>query len=317
MLPNLDLPGPECDRVLIADDDPMIRKILQSWLSSWGYGVSAAQDGAQALRLLESEPPPQILIFDWMMPELNGLELCRLVRARNRTPYQFIMLATARDDKQDLVRGLEAGADDYLSKPFDRNELRARLRTGRRILTLQSEQLKAREEFQQQATHDHLTGIWNRSAIFDLVHREFEIALRSGSTLGIMMLDVDSFKKVNDTHGHLAGDEVLREITRRILRALRSTDLVGRYGGEEFLILLPNCGSHEVRLCAERILESMVDRPVTVDSSEIAITVSLGTTVLDPALSAEKEALAAADNALYIAKKSGRNRVASQELRSA
>src|SRR5271170_976228 len=143
---GLDLPTKACDRVLVAEDDPMLRRILCSWLESWGYEVTVAEDGAKAWGALQAERAPQLLILDWMMPIMDGLELCRMVRERDTSPYQYILLVTAKDDKQDLVRGLEAGADDYLSKPFDRNELRARLRTGRRILTLQDDHLKAREE---------------------------------------------------------------------------------------------------------------------------------------------------------------------------
>src|SRR5271154_5094695 len=194
-----DRPNGACDRVLIAEDDPMLRKILRSSLEGWGYQVTAVEDGAKAWEMLQQDPAPQMLILDWMMPAIDGLELCRLLRERYRLPYQYILLVTAKDDKQDLVRGLEAGADDYLSKPFDRNELRARLRTGRRILTLQDEQAQIREELHFQATHDALTGIWNRRAILDMMRREFELAGRSASVTGVMMLDVDHFKKVNDT----------------------------------------------------------------------------------------------------------------------
>ena len=216
------------------------------------------------------------------MPNLNGIDLCRLVRERASSPYQYILLVTAKDDKQDLVRGLEAGADDYLSKPFDRDELRARLRTGRRILTLQDEQLKAREELRLQATHDGLTGTWNRNAILDLLHREYELAARSGSTIGVIMLDVDHFKQVNDTYGHLAGDHVLVEAARRMQQAVRSYDLVGRYGGEEFLVVSPDCDREQIQICAERIRSAMAEQPVLALDSRIAITVSAGTAVLVP-----------------------------------
>jgi DNA-binding response OmpR family regulator len=134
---NSEQPGDACQRVLIAEDDAMFRKILSSWLESWGYQVTVAEDGAKAWEILQCEPAPQLLILDWMMPELNGIELCGLIREREKSPYQYILLVTAKDDKQDLIRGLEAGADDYLPKPFDKNELRARMRTGGRILTLQ------------------------------------------------------------------------------------------------------------------------------------------------------------------------------------
>jgi two-component system, cell cycle response regulator len=315
--PAADQPTGACDRVLIAEDDPMLRRILRTWLESWGYKVTAAEDGEKAWEILQQDEAPQLLILDWMMPARDGLELCRLVRERDRSPYQYILLVTAKDDKQDLVRGLEAGADDYLSKPFDRNELRARLRTGRRILTLQDEQIKAGEALHFQATHDGLTGLWNRAAIFDLLHREFQVAARSALIAGVMMLDVDHFKRVNDSYGHPAGDAVLREVARRAQLAVRDYDLVGRYGGEEFLIILPDCAPDQLQSCAERIRQAVAGQPVTSDDSSISITVSIGTAILDPLSTNEKDALAAADTALYHAKNSGRNRVVSLDLRAA
>jgi diguanylate cyclase (GGDEF)-like protein len=304
-------PGPACDRVLIAEDDAMFRKILRNWLESWGYQVTVAEDGAKAWQILQEIRAPHLLILDWVMPNLNGIDLCRLVRERASSPYQYILLVTAKDDKQDLVRGLEAGADDYLSKPFNRDELRARLRTGRRILTLQDEQLRAREELRVQATHDGLTGTWNRNAILDLLHREYELAARSGSTIGVIMLDLDHFKQVNDTYGHLAGDQVLVEAARRIQLAVRSYDLVGRYGGEEFLIVSPDCDREQITMCAERARLAIEEQPVLVHSSRIAITASAGVAILSPRLNTEKEVLAAADTALYRAKRSGRNQIVS------
>jgi len=310
---GLDRPTNACDRVLVAEDDPMLRRIMQSWLDSWGYQVMVAEDGAKAWEILQTEPAPQLLILDWMMPTIDGLELCRLVRERGKSPYQYILLVTAKDNKQDLVRGLEMGADDYLSKPFDRSELRARLRTGRRILTLQDEQQRIVEALHYQATHDGLTGIWNRAAIFDLLRREFEIAARSIHTTGIMMLDVDHFKKVNDQYGHRAGDAVLREVPRRIQQVVRSYDLVGRYGGEEFLVVLPECSPNEVEVCAERIRLAIAGEQVPVGDSAISITVSIGTAILEPASNSEIGALTAADTALYNAKAKGRNRVVSSD----
>ncbi len=307
--PAFDQPTKACDRVLVAEDDPMLRRILKSWLESWGYQVAIAEDGAKAWKMLQAEPAPQLLILDWMMPSVDGLELCRMVREQEKSPYQYILLVTAKDDKQDLVRGLEAGADDYLSKPFDRNELRARLRTGRRILTLQDEQAQTREELQYQATHDGLTGIWNRRAILEMMSREFEIAARSNSSIGVIMLDVDHFKRVNDTRGHLAGDAVLKEIARRIRQAVRSYDLAGRYGGEEFLVVLPDCDAGRIERCAERIRLAIADEPILAEASFLTVTVSAGTTVLNPVPGTESDALAVADTALYRAKNAGRNRV--------
>ena len=309
---GLEQPGPACDRVLIVEDDPMFRRILCSWLESWGYQVTVAEDGAMAWEMLQNIRPPHLLILDWMMPKLNGIDLCRLVRERAGSPYQYILLVTAKDDTQDLVRGLEAGADDYLSKPFDRNELRARLRTGRRILTLQAEQLKAREELHLRATHDGLTGTWNRVAILEMLQREFELAARSGTNVGLIMLDVDHFKQVNDQYGHLAGDVVLTEIASRMQHAVRSYDLVGRYGGEEFLVVSPDCDLVQAQMCAERIRASVAEKPVSADGALINVTVSAGVAVLFSAHNTERQALAAADTALYRAKAEGRNRVAAE-----
>jgi diguanylate cyclase (GGDEF)-like protein len=260
---------------------------------------------------------PHLLILDWIMPKMNGIDLCRLVRERGSSPYQYILLVTAKDDKQDLIRGLEAGADDYLSKPFDRNELRARLRTGGRILTLQDEQLKTQEELHLRATHDGLTGVWNRVAILDMLQREFELSARTGTSLGLIMLDVDHFKQVNDRYGHLIGDLVLVDIASRMQQAVRSYDLVGRYGGEEFLVVSPDCDLTQVQMCAERIRESVAGKPVSADGALIEVTVSAGVAMLSSLFNTEREALAAADNALYRAKAAGRNRVTAAVASSA
>jgi diguanylate cyclase (GGDEF)-like protein len=267
-----------------------------------------AEDGAEAWAILQQEIRPQVLILDWMMPAINGLELCRKVRERNQIPYQYILLATAKDAKQDLVRGLEAGADDYLTKPFDRGELQARLRACNRILTLQDDQIQAHEQLRFQATHDGLTGSWNRSEILEMLRRELERGARSNTTTGILMLDIDHFKAINDTYGHLTGDAVLREVTQRISQAVRSYDSVGRYGGEEFVIVLPGCNREQVDQGAERVRAAVDGGPVRVNESQIAVTVSIGAAVTTHGAISEKEILAAADLALYRAKEIGRNR---------
>lgn len=296
-----------CDRVLVAEDDAIFRKILQSWLESWGYRVVVAEDGGKAWNILQQERPPELLILDWMMPEVDGTELCRRVRERQRDPYQYILLVTARDDKQDVVRGLEAGADDYLTKPFDRNELRARIRVGRRILTLQDDLIHAREELRFQATHDVLTGVWARGAVLELLQRELNRSLRTPSPTGVLMLDLDHFKKINDTHGHLTGDVVLKEVANRISKVVRSYDLVGRYGGEEFVVVLPGCDKDQARQSAERIRLMVGNAPVLTASSEIPVTVSVGATAAASGATSDIEILAAADTALYQAKNAGRN----------
>lgn len=298
-----------CYRVLIADDDAMSRKILQSWLGNWGYEVIVAENGAIAWNILQQERPPELIILDWIMPEIDGMELCRRIRGRQHGPYQYILLATGNEEKQDIVRGLEAGADDYLAKPLDRNELQARLRVGKRILTLQHRLIQAGEVLRFQATHDALTGIWNRGAILELLRGELKRAVRSQSATGILMLDLDHFKQVNDTYGHLTGDAVLKEAAQRISRAVRAYDLVARYGGEEFLIVLPGCDKEQIQECAERIRSAIAIAPVIDSSAEISITVSIGAAVAICSTTTETEIILAADVALYRAKDGGRNRV--------
>lgn len=307
-------PGSSCERVLVAEDDAMFRRILQSWLETWGYRVTLAEDGAQAWKALQQEPPPQLLILDWMMPKTDGVELCRKVREQNRTPYQYILLATAKDGKQDLVKGLEAGADDYLTKPFDKSELRARLKACNRILTLQDSQIQAREQLLFQTTHDLLTGVWSRGAILETLRRELERGARSTAATGLLILDIDHFKVVNDTHGHLIGDGVLKQVTQRIIHAVRGYDAVGRYGGEEFLIVLPGCGRDQIDQGAERVRCAVDGGALLVEGLSISVTVSIGAAVATGTTTSDLEILAAADAALYRAKRAGRNRTVLSDL---
>jgi two-component system cell cycle response regulator len=193
---------------LVAEDDPMFRRILQSWLGTWGYDVSVAEDGARAWNLLQLERPPHLLILDWIMPGMDGTELCRRIREQQKSPYQYILLVTGKNDRQDVVHGLDAGADHYLTKPFDRDELRARLRVGKRILQLQDSLIHAREELRFQATHDVLTGVWNHGAVMEMLSRELDRSARKNVPTAVLMLDIDHFKKINDTHGHPTGDAV-------------------------------------------------------------------------------------------------------------
>ncbi len=293
-------------QVLVAEDDAMFRKILQSWLQSWDYHVIVATDGSEAWSILQQERPPDLLILDWVMPGIDGMELCQRIREQQSASYQYILIVTANDARQDVVRGLEAGADDYLTKPFDKGELRARLRVGTRILTLQEDLIRAREDLRFQATHDVLTGIWNRRAVLDLLHREIERASRFHESVGVLMLDLDHFKKINDRFGHLTGDSVLKEIAQRISQVVRSYDFVGRYGGEEFLVLLPGCDKDQAEQSGERIRLAVSASPVVAAGSEVSATVSIGATATEGG--GETEVLAIADAALYQAKSTGRNR---------
>ena len=280
-----------------------------SWLERWGYLVKVSKDGAEAWNILQQEHPPEMVLLDWVMPEIDGLALCRRIRERRTTPYQYILLLTGKGEKRDVVTGLEAGADDYLIKPFDQDELRAHLRVGRRILDLQRELIAAREELRIQATHDALTGIWNRRAVLNLLDQEIQRSKRARKSIGLLMLDLDHFKKINDTHGHPIGDEVLREVTNRISGILRGYDLIGRYGGEEFLVVITDCQRTRIAETADRIRLAICSSPVLTGGSTIPVSVSIGATVI-AAGGSSQESLIAADQALYQAKKSGRNRVA-------
>jgi len=295
--------------ILVADDDPLFRRLLEKYLQTWGYHVMTAADGTQAWQILQmKESSPDLLILDWLMPGVDGLELCQRVRAQPRESYQYILLVSGRDDKQDVIRGLDAGADDYLTKPLDTAELRARLRTGNRILSLQRDLIRAHEELRFQVTHDTLTGLWSRRAALDLLARELQRSSRSETSTGVLMIDLDHFKNVNDSYGHLVGDAVLKEVAARIARAVRSYDFVGRYGGEEFLAVLSNCSSQDLRAVAGRACSVVAESPVVALSLEIPVTVSIGG-VVSSSRTPEFDLLSAADSALYEAKNAGRNRV--------
>ncbi|HYW42334.1 MAG TPA: diguanylate cyclase [Bryobacteraceae bacterium] len=297
-------------KVLAAEDNPVFQSMLRSMLTKWGYDAIIARDGAEAWQILQADDAPRLAILDWMMPEMDGVEVCRRVRAANREPYIYILLLTARTDAQDLVDGMEAGADDYLTKPFNSHELRVRLRAGRRILDLQEQLLQAREALREQATHDSLTGLLNRASILGALETELARAERENHPLSLLMADLDRFKQVNDTLGHLAGDAVLREAARRMKAAVRRYDSVGRYGGEEFLVVLPGCDGRAAVAQASRIREAVSAAPFQAGDHAILVTCSIGMACREQAGAEHTDALVReADVALYQAKDRGRNRV--------
>jgi diguanylate cyclase (GGDEF)-like protein len=298
-------------QALVVDDSAVYRKLIGDYLRSWGFGVTLAENGSEAWRILEQSDSPKLALLDWVLPDLDGIELCKRIRqADSSRPYVYVILLTSNEGRQNMLEAMQAGADDYLVKPFDELELKARLLVGKRILDLQDELVSARESMRHAATHDSLTGLMNRGEIFSMLERELERARREHTRVGVILCDIDRFKRVNDTLGHLFGDEALREIGRRLREQLRVYDGVGRYGGEEFLMVLPNCDLPNALMRANQLRESVANAPVVCSGEEKLITMSMGVAVSNSDGKQELEALLnLADAGLYAAKEKGRNRV--------
>jgi two-component system cell cycle response regulator len=295
-------------KILIADDEALSRRLLEKTLERAGYEVIAVENGRAAVRQLCQADGPRLALLDWVMPELDGPGVCREVRRQQDESYVYMVLLTSKESKEDIVAGLESGADDYLTKPFNVDELKARLRTGERILHLEGRLVEAREMMRFKATHDALTSIWNRGVIVDLLGRELMRSQRESGCTIVLLGDVDHFKSVNDTHGHLVGDEVLQEISRRLLLSIRSYDFVGRYGGEEFLLVLNNCKPQFGEARAEDIRKIVGSRPIQTLAGPLNITMSFGLLLSDGwGVRPVEELLHEVDAALYAAKAAGRN----------
>jgi diguanylate cyclase (GGDEF)-like protein len=298
-------------KILIAEDDPVSRLLMQRTLQKFGYDVVLAEDGRAAVEILSQRGGPRLALIDWMMPELDGLGLCREVRSTHRDgAYVYILLLTSRQDAEDVVAGLEAGADDYITKPFHPAVLRARLHTGRRILSLEEKLVRAREEMRFKATHDALTSLWNRASILSMARGELHRSVREAQPFSVLLCDLDHFKHINDNHGHLVGDVVLEEVARRLIHSVRDYDAVGRYGGEEFLIVFGNCDEDSLKSRAEQIRAAIASMPIQVGNTELSVSISIGAMThccwgSDIQL---ETILAKADAALYNAKTEGRNR---------
>jgi diguanylate cyclase (GGDEF)-like protein len=297
-------------RILVAEDELTFRHMLKTFLTKWGYQVGVVSDGLEAWKVLQGEDRPRLALLDWMMPGMDGAEVCRAIREKKPDPYVYLILLTSRDQKQDVVEGMEAGADDYLIKPFDPRELRARIHAGERIIELEDRLIRAQEALRELATHDPLTGLLNRRASLESLSGELSRAYRSGNPVCIIMGDIDHFKRINDAHGHLAGDEVLCEVARRMQRSLRRYDTIGRFGGEEFLLVLPECSLEEGVKLAERVCHLVRSEPLKAKNEPLQVSISLGVTVANRLAPEDLEALlGAADAALYRAKEAGRDRV--------
>ncbi|MGE0473002.1 MAG: diguanylate cyclase [Nitrospirales bacterium] len=297
-------------RVLVVDDDPLTLHMVVYRLRQWGHDVVSAHDGDAAWEIIEAGPTPNVAIMDWMMPGMSGPQLCKCIREQAGVPYMYIILLTGRNNPEDLIAGLDAGADDYLTKPFHLGELDARLRAGKRIVDLQNELIATRESLRIQAMQDPLTQILNHGAIVDALLREVDRAHRQHQPVSVILGDLDAFKTVNDSFGHIVGDQILIEVAERMRSCLRSYDSIGRYGGEEFLMVLPNSDADQALSLAERIRLAVSNTPFRYKNIELSVTLSQGvTTWREPYPFPLERLIQTADGALYLVKNTGRNGV--------
>jgi len=295
--------------VLVADDDVLAAKVLEKTLRKWGFGVVRAKNGEEAWEQIERRGL-RLAIMDWMMPKMDGVQLCRKVRRKKRATYTYIILLTARDYFEDIIRGLSAGADDYMTKPVNLLELKARLQTGLRILGLEDKLLESRQEIKDLAAHDSLTGLWNRSSILEFLEDELDKSRRERSSIGVIMIDVDHFKKINDTFGHAVGDQVLARIANCLKVNIRRYNKIGRYGGDEMVVVLPDCQSNHLEKIAERLRVSVARQRFKTERGILKVTISCGGATSESFHHTTlRQLLQASDKALYEAKAKGRNLV--------
>lgn len=295
-------------KLLVADDSSVSRMMLSAVTKEWGYEVIVTENGEEAWEEMQKQNAPRLLLLDWEMPIMNGIEVCQRVVEKYQDNPPYILLLTSRTESDDIVEGLSKGANDYISKPFDTAELQVRLQVGKRMLEMQDKLNATLKEMRDLASHDALTGILNRRAILEALPKEIKRVERQNRVLCIGMCDIDHFKAINDTHGHLAGDEVLIEVTKRMQTALRVYDLIGRYGGEEFLVIV-NTDSDNLLTTFERICQIISETPINIGESSINVTISCGVTLYQDDNNDMTSILARADKALYKAKNSGRNQV--------
>lgn len=288
--------------ILLVEDSVIDRHQIARNLDEWGLDFRAVGNGVEAWELLQKPDAPGLVLLDWMLPGIDGIDLCRRIRTLGADGrYFYIVMLTAKDRRQDLLTAMAAGADDYLAKPVDPSELKARVLVGKRILELQ-------QSLRFAATHDFLTGLLNRAEILAGLKRELARSKRTGQPVAIILADIDHFKQINDSLGHAAGDEALQQVALKLKSDLRPYDLAGRYGGEEFLFILPTCQLAPAVHRAEQLRLSASKCPVLTTFGSIPITLSMGVTVSnsDSDLTVE-ELLQQADQALYRAKGLGRN----------
>jgi len=296
-------------RVLVADDCPIMRSRLKKHLTEWGFQPVLVGDGKQALDALSAKFAPRLAVLDWMMPVMDGPTVTQQLRKEEFGPYTYIVMLTSRTDADDLVSAFATGIDDFLTKPFNEEELHQRLRAGQRILNLHDKLNQTLDTLKFQSTHDALTGLWNRKAILESLERELNRAFRNQQapeTTTIVMLDLDRFKSINDTYGQQAGDEALKRAGEVIRKSVRSYDYVGRYGGEEFIIILPSTSREKVEIVVERVRCNLEHSPFKFQGNQIQLTASLGV-VTARKNSTVEQLVKDADEAMNHAKTNGRN----------
>jgi two-component system chemotaxis response regulator CheY len=292
-------------KILIADDDFISSKALETNLKEWGYDVVSARDGNQAWELVKTNDI-RLAILDWNMPGIDGIELSYRIRNENLkedSKYTYIILLTGRGGQDDIIQGLSTGADDYMTKPYSFVELKYRVQNGERIIKNEDKRIRL-------ASLDNLTKLWNRNKIFDFLDSELKRGERENTPTGVVMIDIDHFKRINDRYGHLIGDEVLVEVADRLKNAIRPYDRIGRYGGDEIFVVLPNCGNKEARIIAKRLYDSIAKEKIATEVGSLKINISIGCVSNEKFLQVSKmELIQASDTALLSAKKKGRDRI--------
>jgi len=290
-------------KILIAEDDPISRRVLEANLLKWGYEVMVASDGVESYEIIQQSEAPSIIISDWMMPRMDGLALCREIRNMEKSEYIYFIILTAKGEKRDIIEGLEAGADDFLTKPFNQEELKYRIRIGERIINLE-------RRIMEMANTDPLTGLLNRRAFMERIDQEMSRAQREKKPFSLILADIDHFKSVNDKYGHQIGDLVLQRFVGQLTTSTRPYDFLGRYGGEEFVACLPGADGLQAGSVAERMRRQIEDMESILrdDSRSIRITASFG--IASHSIESERNVdllIKRADDALYLAKDKGRN----------
>jgi len=290
-------------KILIAEDDPVSRRLLEAFLSKWGYDIVVTSDGSEAWEILNEPEAPSLVISDWMMPNIDGLELCRKIREMKKSGYTYFIILTAKGKKEDVIQGLEAGADDFLIKPFHKEELKYRVQIGERIIELEQKILVL-------ASTDSLTGVLNRRAFMERMEQEINRSKRENSAFSLILTDIDYFKRINDKYGHQVGDLVLQRFAEILSKSSRPYDFVGRYGGEEFVVCLPGGDGLQGQLVAERMRKRVEEMRILLPNSSksLQITASFGVASFRLGSKESVDSITGqADDAMYMAKRKGRN----------